>query len=261
MSSVLVLLSLNLSKVLPLFFLPLWLSLLLLAAALRWRRRILIAAPLLILAFLGAPVFADRLMSSLEDRYPYRSVAECPQADAVFVFGGMLGPRDRPDESIAWNEAAERFDRAIRIMQAGKAGVLVFSGGPRRYQGPIDEGELLKQEAVARGIPERALLVTGTTANTRSEAADICELAARMHWRRVLFVTSAYHMPRVMRLSAHCSAERIPVPIAYRTPDPRTSWALLRLQYYIPQGQGLLTSELALREYIGMLFYTGADAK
>jgi uncharacterized SAM-binding protein YcdF (DUF218 family) len=167
----------------------------------------------------------------------------------------MLGPRDRPDGSIAWNEAAERFDRAIRIMKAGKAGVLVFSGGPIRYEGGSDEGELLKQEALSRGIPEQALLVTARTMNTKSEATDICELAARMHWRRVLFVTSAYHMARAMRLSNHCAAERIAVPIAYRTPNPGTSWAFSRLEYYMPQAQGLLTSELALREYFGMLFY------
>jgi uncharacterized SAM-binding protein YcdF (DUF218 family) len=254
-------LSLNPNKALPLIFLPLGLSSLLLAAALRWPRRILIAAPLLIVGILGAPVFADRLMRSLEDRYPYRSIAECPQADAAFVFGGMLGPRDRPDGSIAWNEAAERFDCAIRIMQARKAGTLVFSGGPMRYQGGSDEGELLKQEALARGVPEHALLVTGATMNTKSEATDICELAARMHWRRVLLVTSAYHMPRAMRLTDQCAAERIPVPIAYRTPDPRTSWAQSRVEYYMPQARGLLTSEVALHEYFGMLFYASVDGK
>lgn len=245
----------NPNKTLPLLFLPLGISLLLLTAALKWRLRILIAAPLLILVFFGAPVSGNWLMRSLEDRYPYRSVADCPRADAVFVFGGMLGPRDRPDGSIAWNDAAERFDRAIRIIKAGKAGVLVFSGGPIRYEGGSNEGELLKQEAVARGIPEQAVLVTGTTMNTKSEATDICELAARMHWRRVLFVTSAYHMPRAMHLSNHCAAERIPLPIAYRTPDPSTSWAFSRVEYYMPQAQGLLTSELALREYFGLFFY------
>lgn len=249
------------NKVLPLLFLPVGFSLLFLAAALRWRRRIFIAVPLVTLGLLGAPVLADRLMQSLEDRYPYRSVADCPQADAVFVFGGMLDPRDRADGSIAWNEAAERFDRAIRIMEAGKAGTLVFSGGPIRDAAGNDEGELLKQEALARGLPEQAVLVTNSTENTKSEATDICALAARMHWKRVLFVTSAYHMPRAMRLSSQCSVERIPVPIAYRTPDPGTTWAQSRLEYYIPQAQGLRTSEIALREYIGMLFYASVDAK
>jgi uncharacterized SAM-binding protein YcdF (DUF218 family) len=193
-------------------------------------------------------------MRSLEDRYPYRSVADCPQADAVFVFGGMLGPRDRTDGSIAWNEAAQRFDTAVRIIKAGKATTLVFSGGAIRYPGGSDEGELLKQEAIARGVPEKSLRLTGATANTKSEAAAVCLLADRMQWKRVLLVTSAYHMPRAMRLSSVCRVERVPVPIAYRTPDPSTSWAESRLDYYLPQAHALLNSELALHEYIGMLF-------
>lgn len=241
------------TKALPLVFLPLGVSLLLLIIAFKWPRRILVATPLAILWVFSTPFSANWLMRSLEDRYPYRSVADCPQADAVFVFGGMLGPRDRTDGSIAWNEAGQRFDQAIRIMKAGKAATLVFSGGAVRYPGGSDEGELLKQEAIARGVSEKSLLLTGASANTKSEAAAICQLADRMHWRRVLLVTSAYHMPRAMRLSSSCSVDRIPVPIAYRTPDPSTSWAESRIDYYLPQAQTLLNSELALHEYFGMV--------
>jgi uncharacterized SAM-binding protein YcdF (DUF218 family) len=249
-------LSLHLSKTLPLILLPLGSALLMLAAALKWRRRILIAAPVAILGILSIPVTADHLLGSLEDRYPYRSVAGCPHADAVFVFGGMLGPRDRDDGSIAWNDAAERFDRAIRIMKVGKAGVLVFSGGAERYDDGPDEGEFLKQEAISRGVPEQKLLVTSETWNTKSEAADLCRLTTQMQWKRVLLITSAYHMPRAMLLSRGCADELIPVPVAYKTPDPTTSWAQLRLESYLPQAQGLLHSELALREYLGMAIHT-----
>lgn len=246
-------LSPDLNKSLPLMILPLGLSLILLTAALRWTRRALIILPLIILGFLSTPAIANLLMASLENRFPYRSVADCPSADAVFVFGGMLGPRDRTDGSVAWNEAAERFERAARLMQGGKARTLVFSGGPTRYPSGGDEGDLLKQQAIAQGISEDTILVTASTRNTKAEAADLCRLAQSMRWQRVLLVTSAYHMRRVMRLTNPCTAERIPVPVAYRTPDPRTSWAYHRLENYLPQAEALLTSELALREYLGTL--------
>jgi uncharacterized SAM-binding protein YcdF (DUF218 family) len=247
-------LSFSLNKALPLIFLPLGLSLAFLAAALWWRhRRILIAVPMVVLGVLGTPLLANILMQSLEDRYPYRSLADCPQADAVFVFGGMLDARDRSDGSIAWNEAAERFDRAARIIKAGKATLLVLSGGAERYPGGTNEGDLLKQEAIARGIPEQNVIVTSATMNTKSEAVDICHLAEQRQWKRVLLVTSAYHMPRAMRLSRNCKVERIPVPIAYRTPDPSSSWANSRIESYMPQAQALSNSELAIREYFGTL--------
>jgi uncharacterized SAM-binding protein YcdF (DUF218 family) len=237
--------------------LPLGISLLLLAAAVRWPRRWLTAIPLMILGTLSTPFVGDRLLRSLEDQYRYVSLADSPSADAVFVFGGMLGPRDRADDGVAWNDAAERFERATQIVKLGKAGMLVFSGGPERYPGGPDEGELLKREAVSRGVPEASILVTKATWNTRSEADILCDLAAQRRWQRVLLVTSAYHMPRVMRLSRTCTAERIAIPIAFQTSDPSTSWAESRIEDYLPQAAGLLHSELALREYLGVLFYRG----
>lgn len=253
--------SVNPSKALPLLFLPLGSSLLLLGVALKWPRRALIAVPLVILTVSSTPFVGDRLLRSLEDQYQYVSTENCPSADAVFVFGGLLGPRDRADSSVVWNEAAERFDRAVHIMNAGKATMLVFSGGPERYPGGPNEGELMKREAVSRGLLEANVLVTDTTWNTRSEADKVCDLAAQKRWKRILLVTSAFHMPRAMQLSRNCLAERVPVPVAFQTPDPTTSWAELRVEYYLPQSQGLLHSELALREYLGLLFYRGVRGR
>jgi uncharacterized SAM-binding protein YcdF (DUF218 family) len=63
-------------------------------------------------------------------------------------------------------------------------------------------------------------------------------------------------MPRAMRLSAHCLADLTPVPVAYETPDPSTSWAYKRPEYYVPQAQALFLSERALREYLGLFVYS-----
>lgn len=226
-----------------------------LLAALHWRRKTLLVMPLLLLSLLGAPVISDRLMWSLEDRYPYLSNKACPKADAVFVFGGMLGLRSHPDTGIEWNEAAERFVRAVELYKAGTARILVLSGGAEVYEGGPDEGELFKKKAIARGVPDSSILVTGRTANTEEEANAIVQLVARRQWKRVLIVTSAYHMPRAMRLSADCLAELIPVPVAYETPDPKSSWIYKRPEYFIPQARALFISERALREYMGIFVY------
>lgn len=248
-------LSPDLNKTLPLLCLPLAVSLTALAIAFRRNRSFFIAVAVLNLFFFSSPAVANLLMRSLEDRYPYRAVAECPQADAVFVFGGMLGPRDRADGSVAWNEAAERFDRALQIIRAGKARVLVLSGGAERYPGAGDEGKLLSQEAIDRGLTPQQIVVTDTSNNTGQEAHALCRLVAQQHWKKVLLVTSAFHMTRAMRLSEKCLADLVPVPVAYQTPERGTWWAYKRLEYYIPQAQGLSTSERALREYLGITLY------
>jgi uncharacterized SAM-binding protein YcdF (DUF218 family) len=245
-------------KCIPLFCLPLGVAIALLLAALRWpRNKLLVAAPLVLLWIFGTPVISDRLMSSLEDRYPYRSDQDCPRADAVFVFGGMLRLRDHPGAAaIPWNEAAERFDRAVDLYKSGAAQLLVLSGGAERYPGGPDEGEILKARALTLGVAERAILVTPQTFNTEQEASALKQLAAQKSWKKVLVVTSAYHMSRAIRMSVGCVAQLIPVPVAYETPDPRTSWAFRRPEYYIPQAQALFISERALREYLGIAAYT-----
>lgn len=53
-----------LSKCLPLFFLPLGAALVMLLAALRWHRKTLIAAPLLLLWIFSLPVISDQVMRS-----------------------------------------------------------------------------------------------------------------------------------------------------------------------------------------------------
>jgi uncharacterized SAM-binding protein YcdF (DUF218 family) len=227
-----------------------------LLAALCRRRKRLIVAPLLLLSVLGAPVISDHLMRSLEDRFSYRSNKECPKADAVFVFGGMLGPRSHQGADIEWNEAIKRFDRAVELYKTGTARVLVLSGGAGTYEGGPNEGELLKKKALALDVPDSAVIVTRRTANTEEEANAISQLVAWKHWRRVLIVTSAYHMPRAMLLSTDCLADLTPIPVAYETPDPGLSWPYKRPEYFIPQAHGLYVSERALREYMGILVYT-----
>jgi uncharacterized SAM-binding protein YcdF (DUF218 family) len=244
-----------LSKCIPPLFLPLGAALVMLLVALRWPRKGLILTPLLLLSLLGAPAVSDLLMRSLEDQFSYRSNKECPKADAVFVFGGMLGLRSHPGAGIEWNEAAERFNRAVDLYKTGTAGVLVLSGGAERYDNGVNEGELLKTKATALGVPDGAILVTRKAANTEEEANEIRQLIARKHWKRVLMVTSAYHMPRAMRLSADCLADLTPVPVAFETPGPGSSWIYKRPEYFIPQAQGLFVSERALREYMGILVY------
>ncbi|MFL6447749.1 MAG: YdcF family protein [Bryobacteraceae bacterium] len=244
-----------LSKCLPILLMPLGASVILLLFGLRWRRRLLTLLSLLILYVFGTPVTADLVMRSLEDRYPRRDPAQCPQSDAIFVFGGMLSLRGDGTAGPDWNEAEDRFDKALSLYVAGKAPLLVFSGGPERFEGGPDEGDMLRNEALRRGVPDTAIGVTRRTWNTESEAGILCSLARERKWKRVLVVTSAYHMPRAMLLSGKCEAERVPVPVAYQTPAPHTTWAFRRPEYYFPQGRALAMSETALHEYWGMLFH------
>lgn len=244
-----------LAKCVPVLLMPLGLAVLILLASLRSRRRALILLPIVILCVFGTPMTSDLVMRTLEDHYPFRIPGECPPSDSIFVFGGMLGLRDHGNAKPDWNGAAERFDEAITLQKSGKAPLIVFSGGPERYEGGPTEGEILRAEAIRRGVPGNSILVTQKTWNTESEARNLCALARQRDWTRVILVTSAYHMPRAALLSASCKVELVPMPVAYETPAPDTSWAYRRPEYYLLQGQALATSGTALHEYWGILLY------
>ena len=228
-----------------------------LAAALRWRRRALIALPLAIHWIFSTPVFADILMRSLEDRYPWRPDSAYPEADAVFALGGgILGARDRSGAEMERGTDADRFERALSLFQSGHTRVLVLSSGGAQVPGVPSQGDRLREIAIQRGVPAESILIASDVRNTAAEAGALNEFAARLHWKRVLLVTSAFHMPRAMRLFRECPAEVVPVPVGFQSPAPGQPPTDEGLTRYLPQAEALAHSERGLREYLGILVYS-----
>ena len=249
--------TLLLHRTLPLFALPLGFSLLCMAAALRWRRKVLVAAPLVLLTVFSLPVVSDVLMHLLEDRFPRVPTAACPTADAIFPLGGMLGVRGRPGDPVELKESGARFERGLELYFARRAPTLLLSGAWNSLPGVPSEGELLRGVAIARGVPASAIVVTPIVPNTEAEAVVLRDLAAARGWKRVIVVTSAFHMFRAARLFRKCGVEIVPVPADFRAKPP----SAIQVFDFLPGAEALFRSEIALHEYLGVLFYSvvGSD--
>src|SRR5262245_35447224 len=107
--------SLLLSKLLPLFFYPVGLSLSLaligcLFLLLKFRRLALssIGSAMIILWICSTPFFATRAIASLERQYPARTLAQTPEADVAIVLGGALGQPLPPRVEVHLSTAAGR---------------------------------------------------------------------------------------------------------------------------------------------------------
>lgn len=234
------------NKLLPAFVLPIGIVavLVLLAAWKKWRCAAILAAVVLIASSTG--VVANALLRPLENAYPARSIGSVAEADAVLVLGGIMSPGKEVGLVTEWSEAVERFEAGIEIVRRDKARVLLFTGDPRG-----SEGSALAREAIERGIPREQIAVIGTVANTADEAEQLRRYAAQHGLRRVLLVTSAWHMPRAMRLFRRAGVEIVPFPVDYRGLSNRT----LPYLDWIPNATSLGKTELALRECYGMAFY------
>jgi len=54
----------------------------------------------------------------------------------------------------------------------------------------------LKKELVDNGVPESAIMVEDKSLNTKDQAYNVITLAKENHWRKIIIVTSLYHVLR-----------------------------------------------------------------
>jgi uncharacterized SAM-binding protein YcdF (DUF218 family)/glycosyltransferase involved in cell wall biosynthesis len=136
-------------------------------------------------------------------------VARPPEtADAIVVLAGGVG-----ESGKAGGGYQERVKHAVILYRAGYASTLIFSSG---YEFAFSEAELMKELAIAHGVPASAIVLETKGDNTYTAALRISQILAESGWRRVLLVSSPYHMRRALltwRKSAPM-VEVVPTPVA-----------------------------------------------
>ena len=111
---------------------------------------------------------------------------------------------------------------AIRLLQEGAAPLLLLSGGG---DGPVPEAEIMRRMALARGVPEAALLVEPGSRDTVENARETARLLRSRGGRSVLLVSDRAHLPRaalLFRLAGLRVAGRAGVP------PPSIRWEIER---------------------------------
>lgn len=240
-----------LSKILPLFVLPLGISLMLITwGTFRQRKRPALVG--LVILFIASQPLAGRFLIRAAEGWAERPVvANLATADAIVVLGAgrTLAPgRDQVNE---WNDA-NRFFGGVELFNAGRAPLLVFTAAERDSLGR-SEGDVLAGVATSLGIRSDAILVTGDVLNTADEARETAvALRARGLSRpRILLVTSAFHMPRAREVFAREGFDVVPFPVDFAFSADRQLSAL----DFFPSVGGLNQTHTALREFYGRAFY------
>jgi uncharacterized SAM-binding protein YcdF (DUF218 family) len=252
-----------LSKLLPLLIYPLGLVCVLLGVALvlirrrpRWATGA-IALALVLLLVSGNDWVATGAMRSLEWRYS--NSLDLPQAEAIVVLGGAIRPQLPPRP---WIDVAEEGDRVLhgaRLYLAGKAPLVVFSGGRITWgQGQTrSEAADMAELAEALGVPARAMLLEPDSLNTFENAAYTKALLAARGIEQILLVTSAMHMPRSLAIFAKQGFEVTPAPTDFHvvsSPADNPTWQSRTLNL-MPQTENLHYLTRALKEYLGIVIY------
>jgi uncharacterized SAM-binding protein YcdF (DUF218 family) len=248
-----------LHKILPLFMLPVGITLILVLAGLRLRRRALIWSGVAVLWLSSTPLVSGLAVRAAEGWAERGLATDAPQADAIVVLseGRVVAPGKAAVSE--WNDA-DRFFGGVELFKAGKSPLLVFTGGAAPWEpNAAPEGDVLAEYAKAMGVPDGQILKTPRVTNTAEEAVAVATLLrGRLSgptWRggppRVLLVTSAFHMPRARRLFERAGMSVIPFPVDFKVSAGGTTSVL----DFLPTAGALAQTEMALREGYGRLFY------
>jgi uncharacterized SAM-binding protein YcdF (DUF218 family) len=244
-----------LHKILPIFLLPTGISLILLITGLALRRTLLCWLGVVLLCVSSTPIVSNELTRAAEGWQVRRPISTVPAAEAIVVLGAgrIRPPGDRG--ASEWADA-NRFFGGIELYKAGKAPLLIFTGGWLPWQPNAEpEGDVLTRYAMDLGVPRQHILTTGKVVNTyeesRAVAALLKERANASPAPRVLLVTSAFHMRRARLLFAAAGVETEPFPVSFRV-QADEAFTLLDL---LPSGASLSKSETALREFYGLAYY------
>ena len=241
-----------LHKLLPVFLLPLGFSSLLILWGLVRRRRGWVLAGVLLLLAASLPVTGGTLLRVFENRFQHLEAADAPTADAIVVLSGMLHETPASWTRPEFGEGADRFEAGLSLWNAGRAPVLVFTRGQMPWdRRRTPEGEVLAGLATRRGVPAASIVLTAVVGDTAGEAREATRLAREHGWKRVLLVTSAYHLPRAVLLFRHAGIDVVPFPCDHHTAANGRPAAMS----FLPSADGLRQTETALREAYGIMYY------
>ncbi len=236
-------------KILPLLVSPLGLALAFLLLALVVRRRWPVLGAIVVLYAFSTQWVADRLFAYIEGPGPKLAVQALPKTDAVVVLSGMLATPAAVPNGYEWSGAADRFFDGLAAFQAGKAPLLVFTAGKLPWERHAsNEGARLVQKAHQLGVPMPNIRLTAPVENTADEAREVAKLLGNK--KRIILVTSAFHMPRAAGLFEHQGFDVVRFAVDYRVEERQTT-----PMTFVPDADALDKSSDAIRELLGRAYY------
>ena len=169
--------------------------------------------------------------------FPLKVSAPPTNADAIVVFAGGVG-----ESGKAGGGFQERVSQAVALYKGGHAPRVIFSSG---FVFTLREAEVMKAVAVDNGIPPEAILLEEHAANTFENVAFTNRILSEHGWRRVLLVSSPYHMRRAMLTWRHTAPDIAVTP----TPVPQSEFYASNWGASFDQIRGIVHEYAAIAAY------------
>ena len=197
---------------------------------------------LLGLLVLSLPVVGNALMAPLEPHPPI-APEQLRRVQAIVILGGgsYFAAPEYGGDTVS-HYTLERLRYGARLGRESSLPVLVTGGAPF---GGRAEAESMR-EALEREFGIKVRWVETASRDTAENARLSAPLLKAAGVTRIALVSHGWHLPRAIELFEKQGIEVTPAPTAFSTGSPSL------LEDLLPGG--LVTSRLALREYLGRLY-------
>jgi len=220
-----------------------------------WRRvwgRLLVVFSLSLFWLLSTEPVRDILLEPLEQKFPAVALSLQPEDEmAIVLLGGGLyekAPEYGGSDQLG-PYSLRRTVYAADLAIQSKLPIYTSGGHPLSQQAG-SEGGVMGRWLRRLGVPADSIDVETASNTTWENAERLAPMLEQAGIRKVVLVTSAWHMPRSVWCFTEHGFEVIPAPADYlREAAPYDA------RSYFPRWNVLNESVLALHEYLGIFWY------
>jgi uncharacterized SAM-binding protein YcdF (DUF218 family) len=208
----------------------------------------LIVFGFLLLYGLSTGPVSNSLIIPLETSYPPLR-DKTVHADAIVVLTGGVSDLSRlglePEPS---DLSLERLVKGVMLYRVLRRPLMIAGGSGSLIHSKLLEADAMARAAVDLGVLEQDIVIENKSRNTMESAGAVRGL---LKGKRIILVTSAFHMKRSVALFKKQGFDVVPAPTGYLALHQPVSW-----YSFIPGAAGLATSSVALSEYISFAWYS-----
>lgn len=205
-----------------------------------------------ILFLLSISPVSNGLVYFLERRYQPPSKEVISKADIIVILNGGVFPsggfRKKPEASGA---TYSRVFNGVEIFKQSSAKILALSGvgDQKDIEGTAN---VMKDFAISLGVPADKIITEPKSRNTMEHTVELAKLFPPALGLKIGIVTSAFHMPRSVRLfqKKFPSDAIIPLPVGHIYSPIKYD-----IESLIPSSHTLSKSSYAIHELLGMIWY------
>ena len=238
------------SKILvPLASIWFWLIVLLVVAL--WMKNNKIKNKLLIICISCFLIFLNRGIVNIAFvmiEPPHQQIQAGETFDYALVLGGFA-EFDRDRKTIEFNNSSDRLFSAIELYKRGVVGKILLSGGEGTLiKTGVSESSVTARYLIAIGIPKQDIVEESNSKNTFENITNCINTFDLKH-KKTLLITSAYHIPRSIRICHKLCISPTPYPCDFKSSRIRFT------DFLIFNTTVLNDWDIIIHETIGLMIY------